>query len=115
MRPGLSLLKEVMSELNPETVVEISTVIGELVDDGMTCVLVTHEMRFAEGISDEVFFTEGGVIVEYGAPFAIFGSPGNERIRLFLRCARADDRRATRKRAQLRRRRSVINLKQISL
>jgi polar amino acid transport system ATP-binding protein len=77
----------------------------------MACVLVTHEIRFAKDISDGVFFTEGGVIVEHGAPSAIFESPGNERTRLFLRCARGDDRQATRKRARQRRRRSLINLK----
>jgi len=101
MRPDLILFDEVTSALDPETVGEVLTVIGELVDDGMTCVLVTHEMRFAEDISDEVFFTEGGVIIEHGAPSAIFGSPENERTRLFLRRARGDDRRATRKRARV--------------
>jgi polar amino acid transport system ATP-binding protein len=100
MRPDLILFDEVTSALDPETVGEVLTVIGELVDDGMTCVLVTHEMRFAEDISDEVFFTEGGVIVEHGAPSQIFGSPENERTRLFLQRARGDDRRASRKRAR---------------
>jgi polar amino acid transport system ATP-binding protein len=100
MRPDLILFDEVTSALDPETVGEVLSVIGELVDDGMTCVLVTHEMRFAEDISDEVFFTEGGVIVEHGAPSQIFGSPENERTRLFLQRARGDDRRASRKRAR---------------
>ncbi len=100
MRPDLILFDEVTSALDPETAGEVLTVIGELVDDGMTCVLVTHEMRFAEDISDEVFFTEGGVIVEHGAPSQLFGSPENERTRLFLQRARGDDRRASRRRAR---------------
>ena len=100
MRPDLILFDEVTSALDPETVGEVLTVIGELVDDGQTCVLVTHEMRFAEDVSDEVFFTEGGVIVEHGAPSQIFGAPENERTRLFLQRARGDDRRALRKRSR---------------
>lgn len=74
MRPDLILFDEVTSALDPETVGEVLNVIGELVDDGQTCVLVTHEMRFAEDVSDEVFFTEGGVIVEHGEPSQIFGA-----------------------------------------
>jgi polar amino acid transport system ATP-binding protein len=100
MRPDLILFDEVTSALDPETVGEVLTVIGELVDDGMTCVLVTHEMRFAEDISDEVFFTEGGVVVEHGAPSRLFGYPENERTRLFLQRARGEDRQALRKRAR---------------
>jgi polar amino acid transport system ATP-binding protein len=100
MRPDLILFDEVTSALDPETVGEVLNVIGELVDDGQTCVLVTHEMRFAEDVSDEVFFTEGGVIVEHGAPSQIFGAPENDRTRLFLQRARGEDRRALRKRAR---------------
>ena len=100
MRPDLILFDEVTSALDPETVGEVLTVIGELVDDGQTCVLVTHEMRFAEEVSDEVFFTEAGVIVEHGAPSQIFSAPENERTRLFLQRARGEDRRALRKRSR---------------
>jgi polar amino acid transport system ATP-binding protein len=100
MRPELILFDEVTSALDPETVGEVLNVIGELVDDGQTCVLVTHEMRFAEDVSDEVFFTEGGVIVEHGEPSQIFGAPENDRTRLFLQRARGDDRRALRKRSR---------------
>jgi polar amino acid transport system ATP-binding protein len=92
MRPDLILFDEVTSALDPETVGEVLNVIGELVDEGQTCVLVTHEMRFAEDISDEVFFTEGGVIVEHGSASAIFGNPANDRTRLFLQRARGEDR-----------------------
>ena len=100
MRPDLILFEEVTSALDPETVGEVLNVIGELVDDGQTCVLVTHEMRFAEDVSDEVFFTEGGVIVEHGEPSQIFGAPDNDRTRLFLQRARGEDRRALRKRSR---------------
>jgi polar amino acid transport system ATP-binding protein len=100
MRPDLILFDEVTSALDPETVGEVLNVIGELVDDGQTCVLVTHEMRFAEDVSDEVFFTEGGVIVEHGEPSQIFGAPDNDRTRLFLQRARGEDRRALRKRSR---------------
>ncbi|MDP9651399.1 polar amino acid transport system ATP-binding protein [Paraburkholderia caledonica] len=92
MRPDLILFDEVTSALDPETVGEVLNVIGELADEGQTCVLVTHEMRFAEDISDEVFFTEGGVIVEHGSAQQLFGDPVHERTRLFLQRARGEDR-----------------------
>jgi len=84
MRPELILFDEVTSALDPETVGEVLTVIRELVEDGMTCVLVTHEMRFAEEVSDEVYFTEAGLIVERGAAHKIFSDPDSERTRTFL-------------------------------
>ncbi|MDR5784742.1 amino acid ABC transporter ATP-binding protein [Caballeronia sp. LZ065] len=92
MRPDLILFDEVTSALDPETVGEVLNVIGELADEGQTCVLVTHEMRFAAEISDEVFFTERGVIVEHGAAAQLFGQPRHERTRLFLQRARGEDR-----------------------
>ena len=92
MRPDLILFDEVTSALDPETVGEVLNVIGELADEGQTCVLVTHEMRFAEDISDEVFFTEGGVIVEHGSARQIFHDPVHDRTRLFLQRARGEDR-----------------------
>jgi len=84
MQPELILFDEVTSALDPETVGEVLTVIGELVQDGMTCVLVTHEMRFAEEVSDEVYFTEAGLIVEHGPAHKIFSHPDSERTRTFL-------------------------------
>lgn len=87
MRPELILFDEVTSALDPETVGEVLTVIRELVRDGMTCVLVTHEMRFAAEISDHIYFTEAGRIVEHGPPEQIFGNPQHERTRAFLRRA----------------------------
>ncbi|MCG6574744.1 amino acid ABC transporter ATP-binding protein [Pseudomonas sp. AF32] len=90
MRPELILFDEVTSALDPETVGEVLTVIRELTEEGMTCVLVTHEMRFAEEISDVVYFTENGVIVEHGSAAQIFQAPTSERTREFLRHALGD-------------------------
>ncbi len=84
LQPELILFDEVTSALDPEMVGEVLTVIRDLVQDGMTCVLVTHEMRFAEEVSDTVYFTEAGRIVESGPPSCIFGSPQSERTRAFL-------------------------------
>jgi polar amino acid transport system ATP-binding protein len=84
MQPDLILFDEVTSALDPETVGEVLTVIRELVRDGMTCVLVTHEMRFAEEVSDAVYFTEAGVIVEHGPANALFRAPVSPRTREFL-------------------------------
>jgi polar amino acid transport system ATP-binding protein len=84
MRPELILFDEVTSALDPETVGEVLTVIRDLVGEGMTCVLVTHEMRFAEEVSDHVYFTEAGRVVEHGPPAQLFGRPTHERTRSFL-------------------------------
>ncbi|NWD67295.1 amino acid ABC transporter ATP-binding protein [Pseudomonas gingeri] len=90
MRPELILFDEVTSALDPETVGEVLTVIRELTEEGMTCVLVTHEMRFAEEISDLVYFTENGLIVESGSAHQVFQQPQSERTREFLRHALGD-------------------------
>ncbi|RMO82768.1 Amino acid ABC transporter, ATP-binding protein [Pseudomonas syringae pv. philadelphi] len=90
MRPELILFDEVTSALDPETVGEVLTVIRELTEEGMTCVLVTHEMRFAEEISDQVYFTENGLIVEHGSAEQIFQRPTSERTAAFLRHALGD-------------------------
>ncbi|AVS74779.1 amino acid ABC transporter ATP-binding protein [Paracidovorax cattleyae] len=87
MRPELILFDEVTSALDPETVGEVLTVIRDLVKDGMTCVLVTHEMRFAEEVSDHVYFTEAGRIVEHGPAAQLFGQPHSARTREFLQRA----------------------------
>jgi polar amino acid transport system ATP-binding protein len=101
MQPELILFDEVTSALDPETVGEVLTVIRELVDDGMTCVLVTHEMRFAEEVSDQVYFTEAGLIVEHGAPDKIFSNPDSERTRSFLtRALNGDGRDESRRQAR---------------
>jgi polar amino acid transport system ATP-binding protein len=74
----------VTGALDPETVKEVLNTIQELAQDGMTCMLVTHEMRFAREIADEVYFTDGGVIVESGPPAELFDRPVKERTRAFL-------------------------------
>ncbi|PQV54833.1 amino acid ABC transporter ATP-binding protein [Paraburkholderia sp. BL21I4N1] len=84
MEPDLILFDEVTSALDPETVGEVLTVIRDLVRDGMTCVLVTHEMRFAEEVSDVVYFTEAGVVVEHGTAAQVFRAPVNPRTQAFL-------------------------------
>jgi polar amino acid transport system ATP-binding protein len=84
MRPEVMLFDEVTAALDPETVKEVLNTIRELAREGMTCILVTHEMRFAREIADEVLFTDGGTIVESGAPAELFDRPQKERTRAFL-------------------------------
>lgn len=84
MKPDLVLFDEVTSALDPETVGEVLGVIRELVREGMTSILVTHEMRFAEEISDVVVFTENGRIVEQGSPDHIFHKTANPRVQRFV-------------------------------
>ncbi|MBC3464030.1 amino acid ABC transporter ATP-binding protein [Pseudomonas sp. RW10S2] len=87
MRPKLILFDEVTSALDPEMVGEVLAVIRELTEEGMTCVLVTHEMRFAEEISDQVYFTEHGRIVEHGSAEQVFRAPTHARTQAFLQHA----------------------------
>jgi polar amino acid transport system ATP-binding protein len=84
MRPQVMLFDEVTAALDPETVKEVLTTIGELVEEGMTSILVTHEMGFAREIADHIYFTDHGVIVEHGPPAELFASPRHERTREFL-------------------------------
>jgi polar amino acid transport system ATP-binding protein len=84
MRPSLMLFDEVTAALDPETRKEVLVTIRQLVEEGMTSILVTHEMAFAREIADHVYFTEHGVIVEDGPPSALFGTPQKERTRAFL-------------------------------
>ena len=84
MRPEVMLFDEVTAALDPETVKEVLNTIRELAGEGMTCVIVTHEMRFAREIADEVHFTDGGTIVESGPPAELFDHPRKERTRAFL-------------------------------
>lgn len=88
MRPELVLFDEVTSALDPETVGEVLSVIRQLVEDGMTCLLVTHEMRFAEEVSHEIVFTDGGEIVEHGKPHDIFRRPRSPRTQAFINAVR---------------------------
>ncbi len=84
MRPEVMLFDEVTAALDPETVKEVLNTIRELAQEGMTCMLVTHEMRFAREIADEVYFTDGGTVVESGPPERLFDHPEKERTRAFL-------------------------------
>lgn len=84
MQPRVILFDEVTAALDPEMVSEVLAVIKQLAKDGMTCILVTHEMRFAEEVADHVFFTDKGVIVESGPPKALFHSPRDPRLKSFL-------------------------------
>ncbi len=84
MQPEVMLFDEVTAALDPETVKEVLVTIRDLVEEGMTCLLVTHEMAFARDVADHVYFTDSGVIVEHGAPDALFTAPRHERTRAFL-------------------------------
>ncbi|KEZ47039.1 MULTISPECIES: amino acid ABC transporter ATP-binding protein [Metabacillus] len=85
MEPKVMLFDEPTSALDPELVGEVLKVMKDLANDGMTMVVVTHEMRFAKEAADEVIFMDGGVIVEQGTPEALFNSPKEERTKKFLR------------------------------
>ena len=85
MEPEVMLFDEPTSALDPEMVGEVLDVIKGLADSGMTCVIVTHEMRFAEEISDRVLFIAEGNILESGAPAEIFHNPKHPRLQDFLK------------------------------
>ncbi len=84
MNPELMLFDEVTSALDPERVKEVLNVMEELAREGMTMIVVTHEMGFAREVGDRVIFMDGGVIVEEGKPEEIFTSPKHPRTRQFL-------------------------------
>ena len=84
MNPDIMLFDEVTAALDPETVKEVLVTIRELAEEGMTCMLVTHEMNFAREIADHIYFTDRGVIVEHGPPATFFASATDPRTREFL-------------------------------
>ncbi|MDG4882086.1 amino acid ABC transporter ATP-binding protein [Mesorhizobium sp. WSM4884] len=84
MRPDLMLFDEVTAALDPETVKEVLVTIRELAAEGMTCILVTHEMGFAREIANRIYFTDQGVIVEHGSPQEILDHPREARTKAFL-------------------------------
>ena len=84
MNPDVMLFDEVTAALDPETVKEVLLTIKELAQDGMTCILVTHEMGFAREIADHIYFTDGGVIVEHGPPSEIFDNASDPRTKEIL-------------------------------
>ncbi len=84
MQPDVMLFDEVTAALDPETVKEVLVTIRELAEEGMTCVIVTHEMGFAREVADEIYFTDRGVVVEHGPPADFFTNCRDERTRRFL-------------------------------
>ena len=84
MRPKLMLFDEPTSALDPELVGEVLGVMRRLADDGMTMLVVTHEMGFAREVADEVAFMDGGVIVEHGPSAEVIGNPQHKRTQEFL-------------------------------
>ena len=84
MSPDVMLFDEVTAALDPETVKEVLVTIKELAQDGMTCILVTHEMGFAREVADHIYFTDNGVIVEHGPPSTFFSKAKDPRTKEFL-------------------------------
>ncbi|MDP9102107.1 MAG: amino acid ABC transporter ATP-binding protein [Actinomycetota bacterium] len=84
MRPKLMLFDEPTSALDPELVGEVLDVMKALAHDGMTMVVVTHEMGFAREVADTVVFMDEGVVVESGSPDQVLGAPSHERTKAFL-------------------------------
>jgi polar amino acid transport system ATP-binding protein len=84
MNPDVMLFDEVTAALDPETVKEVLVTIRELAEEGMTCMIVTHEMGFAREVADHIYFTDRGVIVEHGPPKEFFANASDARTRQFL-------------------------------
>jgi ABC-type polar amino acid transport system ATPase subunit len=84
VEPQVMLFDEPTSSLDPEWVSEVLAVMTQIADEGMTMLVVTHEMQFARDVSNRVLFFDGGVIAESGPPEQIFTHPANERTKQFL-------------------------------
>ncbi len=84
MRPRLMLFDEPTSALDPELVGEVLDVMRQLADEGMTMIVVTHEMGFAREVGDQLVFMDDGVVVEAGPPRSVLADPQHERTRSFL-------------------------------
>lgn len=84
MKPKVMLFDEPTSALDPEMVSEVLDVMKSLAEDGMTMVIVTHEMGFAKKVADRVLFVDGGLILEDDTPERVFDSPTNDRTKSFL-------------------------------
>jgi len=85
LEPTVILFDEPTSALDPELVQEVLKVMKELAEEGMTMIVVTHEMRFARDVADEVIFMDGGYIVEQGHPSEVLEKPKQDRTKQFLR------------------------------
>jgi polar amino acid transport system permease protein len=90
VRPRLMLFDEPTSALDPELVSGVLTVMRGLADAGMTMVVVTHEIRFAQEAADRVVFMDEGVVVEEGTPDAVLGNPREPRTQKFLQLVHGD-------------------------
>ena len=84
MSPHIMLFDEITAALDPETVKDVLVTIKELAAEGMTCILVTHEMGFAKELADHIYFTDNGVIVEHGPPNEFFNKAKDPRTKEFL-------------------------------
>ncbi|WP_237208901.1 amino acid ABC transporter ATP-binding protein [Rothia nasimurium] len=84
MNPALMLFDEPTSALDPETVGDVLGIMRQLASEGMTMIVVTHEMAFARDVADRVVFMDGGVVVEEGPSDEVIGNPQHERTKLFL-------------------------------
>jgi polar amino acid transport system ATP-binding protein len=85
MDPKVMLFDEVTSALDPELVAEVLASMRQLARDGMTMIVVTHEMSFARDVADRVVFMDGGIVAEEGTPQEMFATPRTERVRQFLK------------------------------
>lgn len=84
MHPDVMLFDEVTAALDPETVKEVLVTIQDRAEEGMTCILVTHEMGFAREVANHIYFTDRGVIVEHGPPDTFFDAATDPRTKEFL-------------------------------
>jgi polar amino acid transport system ATP-binding protein len=84
MSPKLMLFDEPTSALDPELVGDVLGVMRQLADDGMTMIVVTHEIGFAREVADTIVFMDGGVVVESGKPADVLANPRHERTSAFL-------------------------------
>ncbi len=84
MNPDVMLFDEVTAALDPETVKEVLVTIRELAEEGMTCILVTHEMGFGREVANHIYFTDRGIIVEHGPPATFFTDAKDPRTKEFL-------------------------------
>ena len=84
MQPKLMLFDEPTSALDPELVGEVLDVMKDLARDGMTMIVVTHEIGFAREVGDTLIFMDGGVVVEQGPPREVIANPQHERTKAFL-------------------------------
>jgi polar amino acid transport system ATP-binding protein len=90
MEPQVMLFDEPTSALDPELVGEVLGVIRGLANEGMTMLIVTHEMAFAREVADRIYFVDEGRFAEVGPPAQLFDNPQNERTRIFLRAVRLE-------------------------